>query len=71
MATLQGFPFDYKFPAKSVANRYRHIGDAVPPLIAYQMSALAKWMKTGQRPEPADWVMPNTCLRVEDIVRIN
>jgi DNA (cytosine-5)-methyltransferase 1 len=71
MATLQGFPFDYKFPAKAVANRYRHIGDAVPPVIAYQMSALAKWMKTGVRPEPADWVMPNTCLRVEDIVRIN
>ncbi|MDR6294611.1 DNA (cytosine-5)-methyltransferase 1 [Inquilinus ginsengisoli] len=71
MATLQGFPFDYKFPAKSVANRYRHIGDAVPPVIAYQMSALAKWIKTGVRPEPVDWVMPNTCLRVEDIVRVN
>ena len=37
-------------------------------LIAYQMSALAKWMKTGVRPEPPDWVMPNTVLRVEDIV---
>ena len=68
MASLQGFPFDYRFPAKAVANRYRHIGDAVPPVIAYQMSALAKWMKTGVRPEPPDWVMPNTVLRVEDIV---
>ena len=71
MATLQGFPFDYKFPAKAVTNRYRHIGDAVPPMIAYQMSALAMWMKTGIRPEPKDWVMPNTCLLVEDIVRVN
>jgi DNA (cytosine-5)-methyltransferase 1 len=69
MASLQGFPFDYRFPAKAVANRYRHIGDAVPPIIAYQMSALAKWMKTGIRPEPADWVMPDTVLRIEDIVR--
>ena len=70
MATLQGFPFDYRFPAKAVANRYRHIGDAVPPVIAFQMSALAMWMKTGVRPEPKDFVMPNTSLRVEDIVPI-
>jgi DNA (cytosine-5)-methyltransferase 1 len=68
MATLQGFPFDYKFPAKALSNRYRHIGDAVPPVIAYQMAALAKWMKSGVRPEPQDWVMPNTALWVEDIV---
>jgi DNA (cytosine-5)-methyltransferase 1 len=70
MATLQGFPFDYKFPAKAISNRYRHIGDAVPPLIAYQMSALAKWMKTGVRPEPAEWILPHTSLRLEDIVRV-
>jgi DNA (cytosine-5)-methyltransferase 1 len=69
MATLQGFPFDYRFPARALANRYRHVGDAVPPIISYQMSALAQWMKTGIRPEPLDWVMPNTCLREEDIVR--
>jgi DNA (cytosine-5)-methyltransferase 1 len=68
MSVLQGFPFDYRFPSRSVANRYRHIGDAVPPLIAWQMSALAMWMKTGGKPEPSEWVMPNTVLRVEDIV---
>ena len=68
MASLQGFPFDYRFPAKAVANRYRHIGDAVPPIIAFQMSALAKWMKTGKRPKPMDWVLPDSVLRVEDIV---
>jgi len=68
MATLQGFPFDYRFPAKAVSNRYRHIGDAVPPIIAYQMAALAKWMQTGVRPEPVDCVMPDTALQVEDIV---
>lgn len=69
MATLQGFPFDYRFPARAVANRYRHVGDAVPPLIAYQLSAVATWMLTGRQPEPEEWVMPNTCLRVSDIVR--
>lgn len=68
MASLQGFPFDYRFPARAVANRYRHIGDAVPPMIAYQMSALARWMKTGLRPRPAEWVLPDSVLRVEDIV---
>ena len=68
MATLQGFPFDYRFPARAVANRYRHIGDAVPPVIAFQMSALAMWMKTGIRPVPAEFVMPKTSLRVEDII---
>jgi DNA (cytosine-5)-methyltransferase 1 len=67
-ATLQGFPFDYRFPAQAVANRYRHIGDAVPPLIAFQMAALVRWMKTGTRPEPADFVMPITALRLEDVV---
>ena len=34
MATLQRFPFDCKFPTKAETNRYRHIGDAVPPMIA-------------------------------------
>jgi hypothetical protein len=28
-------------------------------------------MKTGRRPEPEEWVMPNTVLRVEDIIRVN
>jgi DNA (cytosine-5)-methyltransferase 1 len=67
MATMQGFPFDYRIPSKAIANRYRHIGDAVPPLIAYQMAALVKWMITGVRPDPSDWIMPNTSLRATDI----
>jgi len=69
MSALQGFPFDYLFPAKSLSNRYRHIGDAVPPIIAWQMAALAVWMKTGVRPERDEWVLPHSTLRVEDIVR--
>ncbi|WP_211100257.1 DNA mismatch endonuclease Vsr [Azospirillum halopraeferens] len=69
MATLQGFPFRYRFPVRSVANRYRAIGDAVPPLIAWQIAACVDWMLTGCRPEPEAWVMPETCLRTTDLRR--
>lgn len=67
MALLQGFPKDYVFTSRSLANRYRHIGDAVPPLIAYQISALVTWMKTGLRPQPRDWVLAGTTLKLRDI----
>ncbi len=36
MSILQGFPRDYVFRG-SLSNMYRHIGDAVPPLISYQL----------------------------------
>ena len=52
MAILQGFPAGYTFVG-TLTNRYRHIGDAVPPLISYQLAALAQWMLTGRRPESA------------------
>ncbi|MEO6812255.1 MAG: DNA cytosine methyltransferase [Isosphaeraceae bacterium] len=67
MALLQGFPADFDFPTRSLANRYRHIGDAVPPLISYQLSALIEWMKTGTKPRPVDWVLPRTSLMLKDI----
>jgi DNA (cytosine-5)-methyltransferase 1 len=67
MAILQGFPDTYVFPASSLVNRYRHIGDAVPPLISYQLSALVNWMKSGERPAIEDWVLPNCSLRVADV----
>lgn len=70
MATLQGFPFDYVFRSRALANCYRHIGDAVPPLIAFQVSALVTWMKTGIRPMPGDWVLQDSCLGVEDVVSL-
>ncbi|WP_158917699.1 DNA cytosine methyltransferase [Caulobacter sp. S45] len=69
MATLQGFPFSYQFPVKSVANRYRAIGDAVPPLIAWQIAACVQWTITGRKPSPEEWVMPNTSLHLEDLRR--
>jgi DNA (cytosine-5)-methyltransferase 1 len=69
MATLQGFPFTYEFPVASIANRYRAIGDAVPPLIAWQIAACVGWTISGRKPSPDEWVMPDTCLAVSDIVR--
>jgi DNA (cytosine-5)-methyltransferase 1 len=67
MAQLQGFPSDFVFVSKSLANRYRHIGDAVPPLISYQLSALVAWMKTGNRPQPSEWILPGTSLSTGDV----
>ncbi len=67
MALLQGFPATYAFASPSLANRYRHIGDAVPPLVSYQLSALVTWMKTGRRPAVAAWVLPGTSLCPEGI----
>lgn len=68
MAILQGFPDTFDFASRSLANRYRHIGDAVPPLISYQLSALVVWMKTGTKPEPEDWILPNTSLKRADVL---
>ncbi|MBY0231990.1 MAG: DNA cytosine methyltransferase, partial [Gemmataceae bacterium] len=68
MSLLNGFPNDYRFVSSSLANSYRHIGDAVPPLISYQLSALVAWMKTGRRPEPDEWILPGASLRRSDIV---
>lgn len=67
MASLQGFPFDYTFKG-ALASRYRQIGDAVPPMISYQVSALVGWMETGIRPSPADFVLPESVLRAKDVV---
>ena len=66
MAILQGFPASYTFVG-TLANRYRHIGDAVPPLISYQLAALAQWMLTGRRPEPAELILPGSHLTAADI----
>lgn len=68
MAMLQGFPRDYRFIG-SLANVYRHIGDAVPPLISYQLAALCQWMLTGSRPDPAALLLPGCHLTASDLVR--
>lgn len=67
MAILQGFPRDYRFDA-GLGNMYRHIGDAVPPLISYQLSRLAEWILTGKRPDIESVILPGTHLSPGDIV---
>jgi DNA (cytosine-5)-methyltransferase 1 len=69
MSILQGFPRGYRF-AGSLSNMYRHIGDAVPPLISYQLAAACRWMLTGQRPGPADLLLPGCHLTDADLEAI-
>ncbi|OQS14254.1 DNA (cytosine-5-)-methyltransferase [Nocardia donostiensis] len=70
MALLSGFPDSYKFGGSSLTNKYRHVGDAVPPLISYQIAATVEWTLTGRRPAMTDIVLPGTSLRAEDIVAV-
>ena len=58
----------YQFVARSVTNKYRHIGDAVPPLISYQLSAVCKWILSGEKPKIDDAILKDTHLKREDIV---
>jgi len=69
MAALQGFPNDFVLNGAAVSNMYRHIGDAVPPLISYQLAHLAHWILTGKQPQVGDILLPGTNLRHSDIVR--
>jgi DNA (cytosine-5)-methyltransferase 1 len=68
MSILQGFPRDYRFSG-TLSNLYRHIGDAVPPLISYQLAGLCDWILTGQRPEPPDLLLPGSQLTTGDLLR--
>jgi DNA (cytosine-5)-methyltransferase 1 len=68
MAILQGFPRTYQFAAQSLSNMYRHIGDAVPPLIAYQTAHLCNWILTGGRPALRHILLQDTHLVADDIV---
>ncbi len=69
MATLQGFPSDFRFGEGSLANIYRHVGDAVPPLISFQIARLCEWMLTGNKPRQSSLVLNGTHLKKEDIER--
>ena len=67
MGLMNGFPTDYVFNG-SLSNKYRHIGDAVPPIISFQISKLCQWMLTGEKPSIFDCILPNTTLDQRDIV---
>jgi DNA (cytosine-5)-methyltransferase 1 len=68
MSLLQGFPRDYQFTG-TLANMYRHIGDAVPPLISYQLAALCRWILTDRRPAAEELLLPGSHLAASDLVR--
>lgn len=68
MSLLQGFPREYQFTG-TLANMYRHIGDAVPPLISYQLAALCRWILTGRRPGAEELLLPGSHLTASDLVR--
>ncbi len=67
MSILQGFPTDCKFVASGVSNMYRHIGDAVPPLISYQLAKVCEWILTGKKCRIEDALLPKTHLTEDDI----
>lgn len=68
MAILQGFPRSYKFQSKNKGNIYRHIGNAVPPLVAHQLAWVCLWMLTGQRPDVRQVILPECHLTPDDVV---
>jgi DNA (cytosine-5)-methyltransferase 1 len=69
MAMLQGFPNDFVLRGTAISNLYRHLGDAVPPLISYQIAHLCNWMLTDVQPELKDVLLKGTHLRKKDIIR--
>lgn len=66
MALLQGFPETYQFTG-TLSNMYRHVGDAVPPLISYQLARLCEWILTDRKPCVEELVLPGTSLKLENI----
>jgi DNA (cytosine-5)-methyltransferase 1 len=71
MAMLQGFPNDFEFNGSAISNNYRHIGDAVPPLVSHQLAWVCDWMLTGRKPNPGEWILADTHLRPQFIVETN
>ncbi len=69
MAALQGFPNSFLFNGAALSNMYRHIGDAVPPLISYQLAHLAHWILTGNQPHVEEVLLPETNIKSADLVR--
>jgi DNA (cytosine-5)-methyltransferase 1 len=67
MATIQGFPVDFQFNGAALSNLYRHIGDAVPPLVSFQMACLVRWILGGKKPAVEELILPGTHLRKSDL----
>ncbi|MGK0401924.1 MAG: DNA (cytosine-5)-methyltransferase 1 [Alcanivorax borkumensis] len=70
LGLLQGFPESYKFRG-TLSNMYRHIGDAVPPLISFQIAHLCNWSLTGIKPQLRNCILPGCSLIPKDITPRN
>ncbi len=68
MAILQGFPNQFEFNGTALSNDYRHIGDAVPPLVSFQIASVCAWMLTGVEPALEECILDGTHLDASDIV---
>lgn len=70
MGLLQGFPKHYQFKSGSLANMYRHIGDAVPPLISFQIANICSWIFTNEKPALSQCVLEGCSLEPADIIEV-
>ncbi|EFL01110.1 DNA cytosine methyltransferase [Streptomyces sp. NPDC051287] len=68
LAILNGFPENYKFIGSSRKNLYRQIGDAVPPLVSFQLAHVTSWILDGEAPDVKTAILPGTSLRAGDLV---
>ena len=59
---LQSFPDWYRFPESiSISRKYKLVGEAVPPILAYRLAIhLGKLLglETREPPEPGEWQLP-------------
>jgi DNA (cytosine-5)-methyltransferase 1 len=69
MAILNGFPSTFTFAGESLSNQYRHVGDAVPPLVSHQLASCVLWTLGENRPDLRDCILPDTSLDNERKVR--
>ncbi|MCO1335684.1 DNA cytosine methyltransferase [Microbulbifer sp. OS29] len=69
MGLLQGFPKQYQFKSSSLANMYRHIGDAVPPLISFQIANICNWILTNKKPNLNQCILEGCSLGPRDIIK--
>jgi DNA (cytosine-5)-methyltransferase 1 len=69
IAALQGFPDSFVFNGAALSNMYRHMGDAVPPLISHQLAHLAHWILTGEQPKIEEILLRGTHLSRADLIR--
>jgi DNA (cytosine-5)-methyltransferase 1 len=62
---------NYQFKSSSLANMYRHIGDAVPPLISFQIANVCRWILTNEKPVLGQCVLEGCSLVPGDIVEVD